>query len=227
MNALKLRQDILDELEFETSVSAAHIGVAVEAGVATLSGHVGNYAEKLAAVEAASITSKAPTSPISASPSLRSCAASDWALFFRASTCSPAPARLRTSHCRYSTRRRTGQTGASRVERARAALSLLGLGDRERESVRARVAEWITFGSRRRKASIAATLAGNDADASHLHRPAAARRRSRCFICDRNNRIADGAGMTSIAAERRRWDGPLRASGSVRARALQKCCVRE
>ena len=52
MNALKLRQDILDELEFEPIVSAAHIGVAVEAGVATLSGHVGSYAEKLAAVAA-------------------------------------------------------------------------------------------------------------------------------------------------------------------------------
>ena len=52
MSALQLRQDILDELEFEPSVSAAHIGVAVEAGVATLSGHVGSYAEKLAAVAA-------------------------------------------------------------------------------------------------------------------------------------------------------------------------------
>jgi len=52
MSALQLRQDILDELEFEPSVSAAHIGVAVEAGVATLSGHVRTYAEKLAAVSA-------------------------------------------------------------------------------------------------------------------------------------------------------------------------------
>lgn len=53
MNAsLRLRQDIVDELEFEPSVNAAHIGVAVEAGIATLSGHVGSYAEKLAAVAA-------------------------------------------------------------------------------------------------------------------------------------------------------------------------------
>lgn len=53
MSELQLRQDILDELEFETSVNAAHIGVAVDKGVVTLSGHVGSYAEKLAAVAAA------------------------------------------------------------------------------------------------------------------------------------------------------------------------------
>lgn len=52
MSALQLRQDILDELEFEPSVNAAHIGVAVDTGVATLSGHVESYAEKLAAVAA-------------------------------------------------------------------------------------------------------------------------------------------------------------------------------
>ena len=83
---------------------------------------------------AAIITSKAPMSPISASPSLRGCAASGWALSFRASTCSPAPVRSRTSRCRCSMRQRTGQAAASRVERARAALSLLGLGDRERNT---------------------------------------------------------------------------------------------
>jgi osmotically-inducible protein OsmY len=52
MSAIRLRQDILDELEFEPSVNAAHIGVAVEGRVATLSGHVGSYAEKLAALAA-------------------------------------------------------------------------------------------------------------------------------------------------------------------------------
>jgi len=52
MGALELRQDVLDELEFEPSVDAAHVGVAVEAGVVTLSGHVGSCAEKLAAVTA-------------------------------------------------------------------------------------------------------------------------------------------------------------------------------
>lgn len=48
-----LRQNIIDELEFEPAVDAAHIGVAVEDGVVTLSGHVGSYAEKLAAEKAA------------------------------------------------------------------------------------------------------------------------------------------------------------------------------
>ena len=50
MSELQLRQDIIDELEFEPSVNSAHIGVAVEKGVVTLSGHVGSYAEKLAAI---------------------------------------------------------------------------------------------------------------------------------------------------------------------------------
>lgn len=44
----QLQQDILDELDFEPSVNAAHIGVAVRNGVVTLNGHVGSYAEKLA-----------------------------------------------------------------------------------------------------------------------------------------------------------------------------------
>ena len=53
MSEIQLRQDILDELEFEPSVNSAHIGVAVEKGVVTLSGHVGSYAEKLAALAVA------------------------------------------------------------------------------------------------------------------------------------------------------------------------------
>jgi len=48
-----LRQNIIDELDFEPAVNAAHIGVAVENGVVSLSGHVGSYAEKLAAEKAA------------------------------------------------------------------------------------------------------------------------------------------------------------------------------
>jgi osmotically-inducible protein OsmY len=52
MSDLTLRQEILDELEWEPSVEAAHIGVAVDKGVATLSGHVSSYAEKLAAERA-------------------------------------------------------------------------------------------------------------------------------------------------------------------------------
>ena len=35
-----LRQDIIDELEFEPNIHAADIGVAVESGVVTLTGHV-------------------------------------------------------------------------------------------------------------------------------------------------------------------------------------------
>ena len=52
MNALQLRQNILDELEFEPSIDAAHVGVAVDKGAVTLTGHVANYAEKQAAIAA-------------------------------------------------------------------------------------------------------------------------------------------------------------------------------
>jgi osmotically-inducible protein OsmY len=52
MGDLALRQDVLDELEFQPNVQAAHIGVAVDKAVVTLSGHVGSYPEKLAAVMA-------------------------------------------------------------------------------------------------------------------------------------------------------------------------------
>lgn len=47
-----LRQLIIDELDFEPSIQAAHIGVAVEKGVVTLTGHVGSYIEKVAAEHA-------------------------------------------------------------------------------------------------------------------------------------------------------------------------------
>jgi osmotically-inducible protein OsmY len=43
-----LKQNIEDELDFEPSVNAAGIGVAVEKGVVTLTGHVRTYAEKVA-----------------------------------------------------------------------------------------------------------------------------------------------------------------------------------
>jgi osmotically-inducible protein OsmY len=52
MSELQLRQDILDELEYEPSVNAAHVGAAVDKGVVTLTGHVASYTEKLAAVAA-------------------------------------------------------------------------------------------------------------------------------------------------------------------------------
>ncbi|HVM78630.1 MAG TPA: BON domain-containing protein [Stellaceae bacterium] len=50
---MKLRQNVLDELEWEPSLDAAHVGVAARAGVVTLSGHVASFAEKLAAERAA------------------------------------------------------------------------------------------------------------------------------------------------------------------------------
>jgi osmotically-inducible protein OsmY len=49
MSDISLRQNILDELEFEPSVDAAHIGVAVDGGVATMTGHVNSYFEKVVA----------------------------------------------------------------------------------------------------------------------------------------------------------------------------------
>jgi osmotically-inducible protein OsmY len=45
----QLKQDVLDELKWEPSVTAAHIGVTAKNGVVTLSGHVQSYAEKFAA----------------------------------------------------------------------------------------------------------------------------------------------------------------------------------
>ena len=53
MTDSQLRQDIIEELEFDPSFSGEHIGVAVDNGVVTLGGHVGSYAEKLAAIAAA------------------------------------------------------------------------------------------------------------------------------------------------------------------------------
>ena len=52
-HAIQLRQNVLDELEFEPSINAAHVGVALEGGVVTLSGHVSSFAAKAAAVAAA------------------------------------------------------------------------------------------------------------------------------------------------------------------------------
>lgn len=42
-----LKQDIIDELDFEPSIDAADIGVAVDGGVVTLTGHVPTYAQKV------------------------------------------------------------------------------------------------------------------------------------------------------------------------------------
>jgi osmotically-inducible protein OsmY len=53
MNDSQLQRRILAELEYEPSVQAAHVGVAVKDGVVTLTGHVSSYAEKIAAEQAA------------------------------------------------------------------------------------------------------------------------------------------------------------------------------
>jgi hyperosmotically inducible protein len=52
MSNKQLRQDILDELDFEPSLNATNIGVTVDNSVVTLTGHVSNYAEKIAAEQA-------------------------------------------------------------------------------------------------------------------------------------------------------------------------------
>ena len=49
----QLQRDVLDELKWEPSVNAAHIGVSVKDGIVTLTGHVPSYAEKYAAERAA------------------------------------------------------------------------------------------------------------------------------------------------------------------------------
>ncbi|SDP55322.1 Osmotically-inducible protein OsmY, contains BON domain [Phyllobacterium sp. YR620] len=46
MSDFTLRQNVIDELEFEPSIDGTHIGVTAENGVITLSGHVDTYVEK-------------------------------------------------------------------------------------------------------------------------------------------------------------------------------------
>ncbi|MFO1185703.1 MAG: BON domain-containing protein [Bauldia sp.] len=53
MGDKEIRADVLAELDWEPSVNAANIGVAVENGVVTLSGHVATYAQRFAAERAA------------------------------------------------------------------------------------------------------------------------------------------------------------------------------
>jgi len=52
MEQIGLRDDVLEELAFQPSINANHIGVAVDNEVVTLSGYVGSYVEKRAAVTA-------------------------------------------------------------------------------------------------------------------------------------------------------------------------------
>jgi len=52
-NDSDIRKDVLEHLEFEPSLEASSIGVAVHSGVVTLTGHVTSYAQKRSAEEAA------------------------------------------------------------------------------------------------------------------------------------------------------------------------------
>jgi osmotically-inducible protein OsmY len=52
MNDKELRNNVIDELEFEPSIDASSIGVAAENGVVTLTGHVSSYWQKSAAERA-------------------------------------------------------------------------------------------------------------------------------------------------------------------------------
>ncbi len=47
MSDLTSRQNSIDELEFEPSIDATDIGVAVDSGVVTLNGHVPSYFQKI------------------------------------------------------------------------------------------------------------------------------------------------------------------------------------
>ncbi len=49
----QLQSDVMDELTWEPRVDHAHIGVTAKNGVVTLSGHVSDYSQKLAAEKAA------------------------------------------------------------------------------------------------------------------------------------------------------------------------------
>ncbi len=51
MTDKRLRLDIIDELDFEPSIDAADIGVAVDQGVVTLTGHVRSYSDKITTLE--------------------------------------------------------------------------------------------------------------------------------------------------------------------------------
>ena len=52
MSDTQLQKAVLEELNWEPSLTAAHIGVSANDGVVTLTGHVGTYVEKFAAEKA-------------------------------------------------------------------------------------------------------------------------------------------------------------------------------
>lgn len=53
MTDSQLRQDIIDEFEFDPTFDGEHIGVAVDKNVVSLTGHVTSYAQKVAVIAAA------------------------------------------------------------------------------------------------------------------------------------------------------------------------------
>ena len=53
MTDSQLRQDIIDEFEFDPTFDGEHIGVAVDKNVVSLTGHATSYAQKVAAIAAA------------------------------------------------------------------------------------------------------------------------------------------------------------------------------
>lgn len=53
MDDTTIQQNVLDELDFEPSIDAADIGVSVDDGVVSLSGHVTTYAERIKAEKVA------------------------------------------------------------------------------------------------------------------------------------------------------------------------------
>jgi hyperosmotically inducible protein len=53
MTDSQLRQDIVDEFDFDPAFDGEHIGVAVDSNVVSLTGHVTSYAQKVAAIAAA------------------------------------------------------------------------------------------------------------------------------------------------------------------------------
>src|ERR1700742_2582094 len=52
MTDKSLQQAVLDELDWEPSIDAAHIGVTANNGVVTLTGHVSSFTQKWAAERA-------------------------------------------------------------------------------------------------------------------------------------------------------------------------------
>jgi len=53
MDDKTLRARVMEQLEWDPQVDAAHIGVSAKDGAVTLIGHVSSYSQKLAAVQAA------------------------------------------------------------------------------------------------------------------------------------------------------------------------------